>query len=525
MAPTSRQKDLKDFFMKTFKYFCLSSLFFSSMIYGSETLLNKVPFLSSDMTFINCDSTLRYLNVSVDKDFKSGPELFSGITPSDPGAPIAVLSDNTFYVCTFEYVLKFDNNFKIIDKISLEEFGLDKDIHFFFSQVEASTNYLWILVREIASQKDTYFVMQWNVEFPPSTAKSSPRFNRFCHWDIDKKQHILYIPTDKMIIYSFSENTTDFINLENYRYVDFDEERGLLLSDFPQKSNSNIKYYDLQSKKELLLPKGALGNWGKDGSVYYCKGSTDLFEYDLSRKQEHLLFSAINKKKFRKGLINISLDTKKRYLSFVYTRPMLWWEYWGLVLVDLERREYRMVPEDSIGTISCSWIDLIKQEQTTKEYRPKDLFSAISNGNKDKIQEVLSNEVDINCRNELGFPVLYLAVAIENFDMIQFLLENNADIDAQAFPSGRTALHSSIGRRKGEFTEFLLNKGANPNIKDNEKGTPLHEAVALNRIIEVKLLLKYDADRKIKNTEGKTPMDIAREMNRKEISLILGQKK
>ena len=177
---------------------------------GNDGLLQKTDYLKDKAFFINCDSSLRYLDVSKNKEFSSGPGLFSGTTPSVPGAPIAVLPDNTFYVGTFKYILKFDNNFLVVDEKPIDRFGLNEKIHSFIGQAEASVDHIWILVYEKSTQKnDTFFVMEWDTALDPNTAKFSPKFKEFCHWAIDKDKRVLYVPGEETIVYNFSSGNTE----------------------------------------------------------------------------------------------------------------------------------------------------------------------------------------------------------------------------------------------------------------------------------------------------------------------------
>ena len=51
-----------------------------------------------------------------------------------------------------------------------------------------------------------------------------------------------------------------------------------------------------------------------------------------------------------------------------------------------------------------------------------------------------------------------------------------------------------IFRNRPEILEMLLQHGANVNLKNDEKSTALHLAVAKQQVKSVALLLKYKAD-------------------------------
>jgi ankyrin repeat protein len=70
-----------------------------------------------------------------------------------------------------------------------------------------------------------------------------------------------------------------------------------------------------------------------------------------------------------------------------------------------------------------------------------------------------------------GRTPLHYAVEAQNFQMCNFLLENNCNVNAVTF-SGNTPLHVAAGRRLKEIVALLMAYGANPAIANGEGDFP-----------------------------------------------------
>ena len=79
-------------------------------------------------------------------------------------------------------------------------------------------------------------------------------------------------------------------------------------------------------------------------------------------------------------------------------------------------------------------------------------------------------------------------------------------INSRDVTTGETALHIVINRRDSTWLNFMLSKGANPNLADNNGTTPLLLAVQ-NRFEEgVRTLLTHKAQVDKTNGSGETPL-------------------
>ncbi len=79
-------------------------------------------------------------------------------------------------------------------------------------------------------------------------------------------------------------------------------------------------------------------------------------------------------------------------------------------------------------------------------------------------------------------------------------------INSRDVSTGENALHIIVARRDATWLTFLLAKGANPNLTDNDGNTPLMDAVQGRFEEGVRTLLAYKAQVDKVNDSGETPL-------------------
>lgn len=79
-------------------------------------------------------------------------------------------------------------------------------------------------------------------------------------------------------------------------------------------------------------------------------------------------------------------------------------------------------------------------------------------------------------------------------------------INTRDSSTGQTALHIVVARRDAVWVNFLLAKGAKPNLADNRGATPLMQAVQLRFLDGARLLLSAGAQVDQANEQGETPL-------------------
>lgn len=124
--------------------------------------------------------------------------------------------------------------------------------------------------------------------------------------------------------------------------------------------------------------------------------------------------------------------------------------------------------------------------------------------------------------DELNFLTpIHWAVLKKDFELIEILLKDGESIDALN-AEGQTALQYAvtINNISQEMIQFLIEKGANVNVRGKSQNTPLLLAVINNKFEIVKILLKNGADQNIKNHWG-TPLEYARNLKYEQIIKLL----
>lgn len=100
-----------------------------------------------------------------------------------------------------------------------------------------------------------------------------------------------------------------------------------------------------------------------------------------------------------------------------------------------------------------------------------------------------------------------------NMSVEKFSEELDHGVDINTMFNGSTLLHLTVSNGQYEHTLLLLQRGADPNMKNGYKHrTPLHIAITdtlMNQEKMIGLLLQYNANVDAKDINGMTPLDLA----------------
>uniref|UniRef100_A0A668B005 Ankyrin repeat and sterile alpha motif domain containing 6 n=1 Tax=Myripristis murdjan TaxID=586833 RepID=A0A668B005_9TELE len=127
---------------------------------------------------------------------------------------------------------------------------------------------------------------------------------------------------------------------------------------------------------------------------------------------------------------------------------------------------------DSITTV---------RPQTDDEKRRPDVFSALKLGNSQLVKEILEEDpAQVNLSNQEGASPLMMAAVSGQLEVVQLMVEKNADIDKQDGVHGWTALMQATYHGNKDVVKYLLNQGADVNLRAKNGYTAFDLVMLLN---------------------------------------------
>jgi ankyrin repeat protein len=140
-------------------------------------------------------------------------------------------------------------------------------------------------------------------------------------------------------------------------------------------------------------------------------------------------------------------------------------------------------------------------------------FEAAALGDFEQVKSLVAADPSlIHKYSDDGYAPFGFATFFGHPEIDLFLLDRGADIHAQATNAQRVgSLHAAAAACNRDMMARLLERGADPNMRQQLDYTPLHTAAARGDREMASLLLGHGAKRDAKGTDGKTPADVARE--------------
>lgn len=141
------------------------------------------------------------------------------------------------------------------------------------------------------------------------------------------------------------------------------------------------------------------------------------------------------------------------------------------------------------------------------------LHEAAAVGDVDRLRRLLEEQPDaVHDISHDGWTPLHLAAHFGHGEAVELLLAHGADLHARSRNElHNTALNAAVFGRRHEVVRLLLDRGADPNVRQRGGWTPLHRAAFLGDGAMVELLLQRGAAAEAQTDDGRTAEAIARE--------------
>jgi ankyrin repeat protein len=142
---------------------------------------------------------------------------------------------------------------------------------------------------------------------------------------------------------------------------------------------------------------------------------------------------------------------------------------------------------------------------------PIDRFEAAAISGRVRVaQEMEADPAYLTAESSFGWTPLHFAAYGGNLDVAKLLLDRGAPIDRRANTKFRnTALQVSLLTSQEEMAAFLVSRGADVRIEQDEGFTALHEAAQIGSEKLIALFLDAGADPNSRGKDGRTPLAMA----------------
>ena len=139
-------------------------------------------------------------------------------------------------------------------------------------------------------------------------------------------------------------------------------------------------------------------------------------------------------------------------------------------------------------------------------------------GNKRIIERLVAAKADVNARTEADYTVMQYAHKSGSITpLIRLMVNAGFKIDAPCDDYGATMLIHAAREHNWELVEFLLDNGADINDQIDANGTVFHLAARLGQLDKIEMLIKHVKDVNVRDNNGQTALHLVAKSGHREI--------
>ncbi|MET0155406.1 MAG: ankyrin repeat domain-containing protein [Rickettsiales bacterium] len=142
-------------------------------------------------------------------------------------------------------------------------------------------------------------------------------------------------------------------------------------------------------------------------------------------------------------------------------------------------------------------------------YRVTPLMIAAKEKRHDFASLLLHYDATPDLTDKFGHTALMYAASANSPETVLLLARYGADLNAARYSDGSSALHLAVHYNNPEAGYMLMKNGANPDVMNAHRITPLMLAANYNNGVLARLLLKFNADPYLIDRKGRTAENFA----------------
>ena len=159
-------------------------------------------------------------------------------------------------------------------------------------------------------------------------------------------------------------------------------------------------------------------------------------------------------------------------------------------------------------------VTLLKGKTQPRPGKQPDIWQCVGCGDLVGVERFVALGTNLNTRDELGTTPLHKAASEGHREIVAWLLDHGAKLDAKARlqatgQHGATPLHEAIVAGREQVAHLLIERGAKVNARMTDGSTALLLAANAERDDLTKLLLDNGAEVDVPRRDGLTPLLVA----------------
>nr|XP_025045650.1 ankyrin-3-like [Pelodiscus sinensis] len=215
-----------------------------------------------------------------------------------------------------------------------------------------------------------------------------------------------------------------------------------------------------------------------------------LFFYPCLKQLEPNLYNSV--KKYVSDVNESTGDTRRQLVGYLLENDREWTE-----TITEQHQEKKNIPRQILSKHKRALKEKVKQTpnllagKLKKDYsKAVSIFDAATKGDLPDLKNVLKKN-DINAVNSSNETLLHIAAANGHATIIEYLINKGAELDVKD-KKGRTPLHRAPEKGQDDAVDVLLQAGTYIYSLDKEAKTPLHLAAQNDHIHILKRILKEE---------------------------------